>query len=177
MMSDEEIINVKGRLAPDNLDTCYLLSAGYDGQQRKAYVRLYEPNEEQIYLWYDNTGHLPYLISKESQDMLELNPRVKSHEGFKGFQEVIKYDALNERDIMVTKVLAGDPLSIGGGGNCIRNAIDDTWESRIRYYACYIYDQGIVPGMPYRVVDSDLVAGDWSLTPDVEAQFNDVLSP
>jgi DNA polymerase I len=175
MMSDEEIIGVQGRIAPDNLGTSYLLSAGYDGQRKQAYVRLYEPNEQQIYLWYDNTGHLPYLISKEPAAELELNQRVKGNDGFKGFQEVIRYDSLHAKDIMVTKVLASDPLSIGGGANCIRNALDESWENRIRYYACYVYDQGIVPGMPYKVVDGDLVQGDWSMSADVGAQFNAVL--
>ena len=102
-MSEEEIINVKGRLAPKNTGTVYLLSAGYDGQNKKAYLRLYEPVSEEIFLWYDNTGHLPYLISKEPVSELEKNQRITGHEGFKGFQEVIRYDALEEKDIQVTK--------------------------------------------------------------------------
>jgi DNA polymerase I len=175
MMSDEEIKSVKGRLAPANLRTSYLLSAGYDGQRKQAYVRLYEPNDQQIYLWYDNTSHLPYLISKESARELELNQRVTGNDGFRGFEEVIKHDALYNQELLVTKVFAGDPLSIGGGANCIRNALNESWENRIRYYACYIYDQGIVPGMPYRVVDGELVKDDWSMPADVEAQFNDIL--
>jgi DNA polymerase I len=174
-MSEEEIINVKGRLAPENTGTVYLLSAGYDGTNKKAYLRLYEPVEEQIFLWYDNTGHLPYLVSKEPASELEKNKRITGHEGFKGFEEVIRYDALEETDIMVTKVFAGDPLSIGGGGNAIRNYLDESFENRIRYYACYIYDQGLVPGMPYKIVDGNLVADDWSMTPEIEQQFNDVL--
>ena len=174
-MSDEEIISVMGREAPGNLGTSYLLSAGYDGQRKQAYVRLYEPTEEQMYLWYDNTGHLPYLLSKLSPEELNKNSRVKGNEGLRGYKEEIRYDALNERDIMVTKVLAGDPLSIGGGANCIRNALDESWENRIRYYACYVYDMGLVPGMPYKVVDGNLVADDWSMPQDIEAQFNAVL--
>ena len=174
-MSDEEIISVKGRIARDNLKTSYLLSAGYDGHRKQAFVRLYEPNEQQIYLWYDNTGHMPYLLSKLTPEELELNQRIKNNEGFRGFKDVEKYDALYDKQITVTKVLAGDPLSIGGGANCIRNALDESWESRIRYYACYIYDQGIVPGMPYKVVDGNLVPGDWSMSSEVEAQLHEAL--
>jgi DNA polymerase I len=174
-MSDEERFKPRGRIAPDNLDSCFLLSAGYDGQKKKAYVRLYEPHEEQIYLWYDNTGHLPYLLSKEPAAELEQNHRITNKEGFRGFSEGIKYDAILDDDIKVTQVLAGDPLSIGGGTNCIRNALDESWESRIRYYACYIYDQGIVPGMPYKVVDGKLERGDWNMSAELEAQFNSVL--
>jgi DNA polymerase, archaea type len=174
-MSEEEIINVKGRLAPKNTGTVYLLSAGYDGQNKKAFLRLYEPVSEEIFLWYDNTGHLPYLVSKEPVSELEKNVRITGHEGFKGFQEVIRYDALEEKDILVTKIFAGDPLSIGGGGNSIRNHLDESFENRIRYYASYVYDQGLVPGMPYKVVNGSLVADDWSMPPEIEQQFNDVL--
>ena len=45
----EEEIRPKGRIAPDNLPTSYLLSAGYDGMEQKAYLRLYEPTSQQIY--------------------------------------------------------------------------------------------------------------------------------
>jgi len=175
-MSNEEITNVRGRLAPENTGTVYMLSAGYDGPNKKAYIRLYEPQSEEIFLWYDNTGHLPYLLSKEPASELEKNQRVVGHEGFKGFQEVIRYDALEETDVLVTKVLAGDPLSIGGTHNSIRGSLDESWENRIRYYACYVYDQGLVPGMPYKVVDGKLVQDDWSLTPEIEAQFDEVLA-
>jgi DNA polymerase I len=174
-MSDEEIVHVRGRVAPDNLGTSYLLSAGYDGQQKKAYVRLYEPNEEQIYLWYDNTGHLPYLISKKSATELGENNRVVKHQGFVRFDESVKYDALIDQNITITKVMAEDPLSIGGGAGCIRNLLDESWENRIRYYACYVYDQGLVPGMPYKVVNGKLEPDDWSMPPEIEDQFNKVL--
>jgi DNA polymerase I len=174
-MSNDEIINVRGRIAPDNLETSYLLSAGYDGRQKKAFVRLYEPKEKQIYLWYDNSGHLPYLVSKQMATELGKNNRVIKHQGFVRFDESIKYDALQNKDISITKVLAEDPLSIGGGAGCIRNLLDESWENRIRYYACYIYDQGIVPGMPYRVIDGELIAEDWSIPPTIEEQFNQVL--
>jgi DNA polymerase, archaea type len=175
-MSDEEIVNVRGRIAPNNLNNCYLLSAGYDGLQKKAYVRLYEPREQQIYLWYDNTGHLPYLITKASPLEINKNDRVVKHPGFKRFEETVKYDALYDQDIIVTKVIAEDPLSIGGGAGCIRSQLEESWESRIRYYACYVYDQGLVPGMPYSLVNGDLVADDWSMPPDIEEQFNEVLN-
>jgi DNA polymerase I len=175
-MSNEELTNVRGRQAPENTGTVYMLSAGYDGPNKRAYVRLYEPESQEIFLWYDNTGHLPYLVSKKPAAELEKNKRVVGHEGFKGFEEVNRYDALEEKDIKVTKVIAGDPLSIGGAHNSIRGYLDESWENRIRYYACYVYDTGLVPGMPYRIVNGDLVADDWSLSPEIERQFDDVLA-
>ena len=149
-------------LAPPELGECILLSAGYDGSAAKAYVKLYEPREQRVYLWYDNTGHLPYLISKLTPRELEAEPRVVGHRGFVGLEEVEKYDALLDKNIKVTKVKARDPLSIGGGAGSLRAILGESWESRIRYYSCYIYDLGLVPGMPYRVEGGELVPADWS---------------
>jgi DNA polymerase I len=173
---DEEIIPIKGRLAPQNLGTCFLLSAGYDGEKQKAYLRLYEPKSQEIYIWYDNTGHLPYLISRKEPEELNKDQRLMRHNGFKRFQQVVKHDSLTDDDILVTKVLANDPLSIGGGAGCIRSILDESWESRIRYYACYIYDQGLVPGMPYKIVDGNLFKDDWSIPDDVKEGFNEILN-
>jgi len=47
MDEGEEEIRPKGRLASDNFPTSYLLSAGYDGEEQKAYLRLYEPVSQQ----------------------------------------------------------------------------------------------------------------------------------
>lgn len=173
---EEEELLVKGRIAPDNLPRSYLLSAGYDGDAKKVYLRLYEPESREIYLWYDNKGHLPYLISKTSRKDLEKNSKVTSHRGFKRFEEPEKYDALLDKRIRITKVLAEDPLSIGGSYGAIRNILDESWESRIRYYNTYIYDYSFIPGMPYRVVDGDLVKDDWSIPKSVEKDFEKILN-
>jgi len=162
----------RGRLAPEDMPTSYLLSAGYDGKTQKAYMRLYEPKEQQVYLWYDNTGHLPYCISKEPTDELKKNARLVNHRGFHHMEPVEKYDALRDEEIQVTKILAGDPLSIGGGLGSIRSILDESWESRIRYYQCYMYDRGLVPGMPYRVEGGRLVAVEYQLPGDVERRLD-----
>src|SRR4030066_2327035 len=91
---DVEEVKPRGRLSPDDLPTSYLLSAGYDGDEQKAYLRLYEPISQQVYLWYDNSNHLPYCISKESQGALEKNSRLVKHEGYFFMEEVVKHDPL-----------------------------------------------------------------------------------
>lgn len=173
--NNEESIKPKGRLAPPNLGTAYMLSAGYDGDSQKAYIRLYEPESKQIYLWYDNTDHLPYLITKETPEEIRSNNRIVNHEGFLTCETVTKFDALNDEEIRVTKVIAKDPLSIGGGPGCIRNNLEESWESRIRYYSCYINDRGLIPGMPYKVVNGDLVEDNWDIPPEVEQEFDEIL--
>ncbi len=173
----EEEVRPKGRMAPDDLPPSYLLSAGYDGEEQKAYLRLYEPVSQQVYLWYDNTNHLPYCISREPERELEKNQRLIRHEGYFLMEEVKKHDPLADEEITVTKVVAKDPLSIGGGrGQPIRNIIGDSWESHIRYYQCYIYDRELITGMPYRIEKGNLVDAGYKLDAETEAKLDAILA-
>lgn len=157
-LGEEEGLIPTGKHAPNDLSNSYLLSAGYDGKLEKAFLRLYEPISQQIYVWYDNTGHLPYCISKDTPEELRRNDRLLSYSGFLTFEEVEKFDALKDEKIRVTKVIASNPLAIGGQGKTgIRHIIGDSWESHIRYYQNYIYDRGLIPGMPYKIENGELV--------------------
>lgn len=170
---NEEAVTPKGRLAPKNLKASYLLSAGYDGKQEKAFLRLYEPESQQIYLWYDNTGHISYCISKLQQDELEQNRELQNFKDYRGVHEEQKYDAIIDEPIIVSKVLASNPLAIGGGrGGGIRNILGDSWESRIRYYQSYIYDNGLIPGMPYKIVDGNLEQVNYELPESIRSELN-----
>ena len=174
---EEEVTSLKGRVAPDDLPTSYLLSAAYDGKAEKAVLRLYEPESQQIYLWYDNTGHLSYCISKENPDTLRKNDRLVSYPDFLSLEQVERFDAIADESLKVTKVVATNPLAIGGGvGGGIRNIIGDSWESRIRYYQNYIYDLALVPGMPYRIKAGNLVAEKYELPPLVREEMEAVLA-
>jgi len=158
-------------LAPRNLPPSYLVSARYDGSKKSAYVKLYEPNSQRIYVWFDNTDHKPYLLTNVPPEELEKLGRVVNHPGFDHFEVVEKYDALHDKMIKVTKVVAKDPLAIGGRARgCLRDIIPEdyqaifgnkrevkVWEAAIRYYECYIYDRGLLPGMLYKVEDGNLV--------------------
>jgi len=161
-------------IAPDNLPPSYFVSAAYDGRQKKAVVKLYEPISGQLYFWYDNTGHLPYLLTNLSEYELGKLDRVVNHEGFDHFEAVEKTDPLNDRKVTVTKVVCKDPLAIGGRpGGTIRDIIPEdypkvsesyidpkeikVWESKIKYYQTYIYDRQFLPGMIYEVKDGNLV--------------------
>lgn len=160
----------KGRLAPSDLPTSYLLSAGYDGKLEKAFLRLYEPDSKQVYLWYDNTGHMSYCISKETPEELEKIKDLTRFPDYRGIKEEQRFDAMADQPIIVSKVLASNPLAIGGGRNGgIRKIIGESWESRIRYYQNYIYDLGLIPGMPYRVENGDLIAVDYELPTEISS--------
>jgi len=155
---------------PKDLPPSYFVSATYDGEKRVARIKLYEPKSERIYFWYDTTGHKPYLLTNLSPIELEKIGRVMSHPGFDRFELVEKYHPLQDRKVTLTKVVAKDPLAIGGRPRgCLRDIIPEdypkiggkteakVWEAAIKYYQCYIYDRQLAPGMLYKIENGDLV--------------------
>jgi DNA polymerase I len=157
--------------APQNLPPSYFVSASYDGDKAKAFIKLYEPKSKRIYFWYDTSGHKPYLFTNLSPIELENIPEVMNHPGFDHFEDVEKYDPLLDRNVTVTKLVAKDPLAIGGRPQgCLRDIIPQewskmgfeqpakVWEASIKYYECYIYDRQIAPGMIFKVENGELIA-------------------
>jgi DNA polymerase I len=145
-------------LAPENLPPSYFVSATYDGKAGKALIKLYEPLSGQIYFWYDNSGHKPYCLTNLSPYELEKIDRLTKHPGFDHFEIEERFDPLLDKMVKLTKIVAKDPLAIGGRpAGCIRDIIPEdfpkvsdtpmpaetikVWESKIKYYQSYIYDR------------------------------------
>src|SRR5665647_2674933 len=101
-------------VCPENLPPSYFVSASYDGRQKKAVIKLYEPESGQIYFWYDNTGHKPYCLTNLKPFELNKIDRLTHHEGFDSLEVTERYDPLLNQHIKVTKIIAKDPLAIGG---------------------------------------------------------------
>lgn len=128
-----------------------VLSVTYDGAEGRALVKLYDPASDTVYYWYDTTGHRPYLLTDLPPEAIaEKTPDVLRHPGFSHLEAVRKYDALSNREVLMTRIYAKDPLSVGGGRRSIRDLLQKTWESKIKYHHSYLFDRGIVPGMWYR---------------------------
>ena len=143
---------------PQDLAESYFIGAGYDGERRAVYLKLYEPKSQQIHFWYDNTGHVPYCLSKEPVASLQKNHGIVKHPGFLRFEQSNRFDALEGKQIPVTIIYARDPLSIGGRpSGCIRD-ITRAWEADIRYTENYIYDRRLEPGMSYVIKRGNLTA-------------------
>jgi len=156
---------------PQELPPSYFVSATYDGKKGTALIKLYEPKSEKIYFWYDTTGHKPYCLTNLPAGELEKIGRLKAHPGFDHFETLEKYDPLLDRQVTVTKVVAKDPLAIGGRpSGCVRDIIPEeypkiasleqpvkVWEAVIRYYQSYIYDRNLAPGMIHKVENGQLV--------------------
>src|SRR3990170_4295468 len=68
-------------LVPRNLVESYLIAAGYDGTKSKAFLKLYEPKSQRIFVWYDDTGHRPYCFSDLSPEEIKKIEGIKSLSG------------------------------------------------------------------------------------------------
>ncbi|UCE57598.1 MAG: DNA-directed DNA polymerase I [Candidatus Bathyarchaeota archaeon] len=156
---------------PHELPPSYFVSATYDGRKWCAALKLYEPESGKIHFWYDTTGHKPYCFTDLSASELKKINRLVAHPGFDHFESMEKYDPLSDRQKTITKVVAKDPLAVGGRPTgCIRDIIPEeyakitgldqsakVWEAFIRYYQSYIYDNGLAPGMIYKIEKGNLV--------------------
>jgi len=156
---------------PQELRPSYFVSATYNGKKGCASIKLYEPESEKIYFWYDTTGHKPYCFTNLPASELERISRLMSHPGFDHFESLEKYDPLLDQQVTITKVVAKDPLAVGGRpSGCIRDIIPEeyskltgldqpakVWEAAIKYYQSYIYDNDLAPGMIYKIEKGKLV--------------------
>ena len=142
--------------APPTIPPSYLISIGYDGGLKKCFLRLYEPKSHKIYFWFDDSGHKPYCYSKQPINELQKVDAVAKNLGFDHFEEEEKFDALRSQQVRVTKIVAKDPLTIGGKPTgSIRDSIT-AWEADIKYVENYIYDRGLEPGMMYELKEKRL---------------------
>jgi len=163
---------VPKKKTPKQLPPSHFVSASYDGKKRKACIKLYEPKSKHIYFWYDTTDHKPYLLTNLSPYELDQIGQVKNHPSLDDFEPVEKFDPLLDKNVTMTKVIAKDPLAIGGRPQgCLRDIIPKehaklatpeqpeakVWEAAIKYYQCYIYDRGLIPGMFYSIEKGELV--------------------
>jgi len=155
----------------------YLVSIGYDGSLRKCFLRLYDPSSHQIHFWYDDTGHKPYCFSKQSLVELQKNANISKNPGFDHFEQESKFEALRGEPVNVTKIVAKDPLTIGGKATgSIRDELT-AWEADIKYVENYIYDCGIEPGMMYECKAKKLRQVEYQLSSqtsnEIEKIFHD----
>ncbi|MGA3110246.1 MAG: DNA-directed DNA polymerase I [Candidatus Bathyarchaeia archaeon] len=162
---------------PSTVPPSYLVSIGYDGDARKCFLRLYEPESHKIYFWFDRSGHKPYCFSKQTIPELQKIRDVAQNFGFDHFEAGERFDALRGESTKVTKIVAKDPLTIGGKPTgSIRDAIT-AWEADIKYVENYIYDQGIEPGMMYEVKNNQLSLVEYRLpeqaSKDIDELFRD----
>jgi len=129
----------------ENMPYGLLISATYNSQKNAAVLKFYEPTSQRIFLWADKSGHKPYCYSKLSPD--DIPTEISERDDVIEIKQVKLLDILNDKPIDVSKIIVKDPLAIGGTqtNKSIRNLID-TWESDIKYYESYLYDNSLIVG-------------------------------
>ena len=170
MQSQEQAVQSDG---VKNIPSSLLISAAYNSQQKKAVLKFYEPKSERIFLWTDKTGHKPYCYSKLSVDELEF---LSERQDVIEIKEVTKRDTLQDKFIPVSKIIVEDPLAIGGTQTTksIRNEIE-TWESDIKYYENYLYDNKLIVGKYYKIVDDKIIPTDFEISDDTKLELKNLL--
>src|ERR687891_2375172 len=123
-----------------------LLSAVYSGDEQKVYLKFYDEQNQSIFSWRDRTNHQPYCYTKT--DYEDEAKKVVQRERKYSLERTTKMDFISDKEIQVLKVLAPDPLSIGGTQNSFREKVT-SWEADIRYHENYLYDAKLIPGAYY----------------------------
>jgi len=167
-VEEEQLPKVKTKANGDeevkSIPPSYLVSVTYDGEKGAVCLKLYNEAEQKIYLWYDNTGYKPYCLSDLPPEKVKEIPGIVNHPGFQQLEVVEKYDPLNYVKRVMTKIVAKDPLSIGGRvGNSIRDILPKAWEADIKFHENYVFDRGLKIGMPYKVEEGKLIPVEYEL--------------
>jgi DNA polymerase I len=144
---------------PLNLNSpAYVVGVSYDGEIGSAYVRLYEPNSKRMFRWTDRTNHRPYCLFKNNLDKYDavryLNEAIGGK--FTDLEFEKRFDALKDEQIDVVRIITQTPTDVAGRSDSIRNFIEVN-EADIKYSDCFIWDTKLEPGMPYKIVDGELV--------------------
>src|ERR671938_1305598 len=123
-----------------------LLSAIYSGDEQMVYLKFYDINDKTIYFWRDKTNHKPYCYTKmQYRSTVE---KIVEREKKYTLEQTIKKDLISDKEVDLLKIIAPDPLSIGGTENSIREKVT-SWEADIKYHENYLYDTGLIPGAYY----------------------------
>ncbi len=123
----------------------YLLGVFYEGSSGKAVLELLDEKTSQLYLVHDPTGHKPYFLTDQPPDKIEEIKEIKQNPSFIGLEVVSKYDPLEGKPKIMTKILTRDPLAVAR----LRGKVSKAWEARIKYHDNYVFDRELIPGMKY----------------------------
>lgn len=139
-------------LDPESAPPSYLLQVYYDGDKGRAAIILYDDSDDTVYVLHDNTGHKPYFLTDLPPDKVASIPGIAGSEAFDHIEVVSKYDLMNFRERKMTKVVVKDPQSV----RRMRGLVPKAWEADIKYHDNYVYDNQLVPGLKYRIVNGIL---------------------
>ena len=149
-----------------------LMSAIYSGNEQKVYLKFYDPKDNKIYFWRDRTNHKPYCYTK-MQYAGKLKKIVDADTKYT-LETTKKRDLISDQEIDVIKIVAPDPLSIGGTDHSIREKIT-SWEADIKYHENYLYDTSLIPGAFYERKGEDIKQFEHQMTDKVQDALKNLL--
>ena len=157
----------------ESMRSAMLLSATYEGTLKSAVLKFYDPISQKLILWKDETGHKPYCYSKLTPEELEF---LRENDGVLDIKTTQKYELISDKQINISKIIAADPLTIGGATSdkSVRNRIE-TWESDIKYYENYLYDRGLIVGKYYTIADGEIRQQDQDIPDEVKLALKSLL--
>lgn len=130
----------------------YLLDIRYEGEIGRAVALIYDLEAKRLVKWIDRTGHKPYFLTDASPEQLaDLKPSLTNDERVVSVEAVSKFHPIRRRKVKLTKIIVSDPLAVRGLRKRVKENGFNYWEADIRYHHNYIFDNGLIPGMIYKV--------------------------
>jgi len=165
-------VNVEKSKRIESMPTAMLVSSAYDSISKSVVLKFYEPESKKLILWHDETGHKPYCYSRLSPDELDF---LQERDDVLEIKSVKKYDLIKDQEVELSKIIADNPLAIGGNfGESIRNQIE-TWESDIKYYETYLYDRELIVGKYYEIVNGEIEPRNLEISDEVKLALKSLL--
>lgn len=149
-----------------------LLSAIYVGEEQKVYLKFYDLHDHSICFWRDRTNHKPYCYTK-MQYLDKVKKIVETEKKF-SLEQTKKQELITDNEINIVKIIAPDPLSIGGTDNSIRERVT-SWEADIKYHENYLYDAGLIPGAHYIRRGEEISKFEQQISDKVQLELNNLL--
>jgi len=156
-----------------NIPSSLLISAAYVGKTKKVMLKFYNPETQKIYLWEDKTGHKPYCFSKMTPEDLDF---LSERDDVISIKSIKKYDTIHDKEISVSQILVTDPLAIGGTqtSQSIRNLVE-SWESDIKYYENYLYDNKLIVGKYYQIENNKIIPHNFEISDETNLALKNLL--
>lgn len=156
---------------PENTPSL-LLSAIYLGDEQKVYLKFYDSTSNRIYFWRDRTNHKPYCYTKTQYK--NIAEKIVQIEKKYSLESTKKIDLISDKEIDILKIIAPDPLSIGGTENSIREKVT-SWEADIKYHENYLYDTGLIPGSYYIRKGEEIKWFEYPISNKVQEELKNLL--
>ena len=156
---------------PENTPSL-LLSAIYLGDEQKVYLKFYDSTSNRIYFWRDRTNHKPYCYTKTQYK--NIAEKIVQIEKKYSLESTKKIDLISDKEIDILKIIAPDPLSIGGTENSVREKVT-SWEADIKYHENYLYDTGLIPGSYYIRKGEEIKRFEYPISNKVQEELKNLL--